>query len=128
MDPGVTRDDNHPHDRAGIERGRVGAAAIMVVLGAAAVVYAAAFHVIPVLVDQAPPSQTEPAETPDAAPAAVETPPAQSPQAPAPALTILIGEPEPLLVREVSVGGVARLPSGEIKRTYAGSAPPQCPT
>ena len=36
--------------------------------------------------------------------------------------------PEAELVREVSVGGVTRLQSGDMKRTYSGEALSQCPT
>ena len=37
-------------------------------------------------------------------------------------------EPEPALIREVSIGGVTRLASGELRRTYSGKAPSLCPT
>jgi hypothetical protein len=37
-------------------------------------------------------------------------------------------ESEPGLMRDVSVGGVVLLPSGELKRTYSGKAPSLCPT
>ncbi len=37
-------------------------------------------------------------------------------------------EPEWVLVREVTVGGVARLENGELKRTYSGKPPALCPT
>jgi hypothetical protein len=37
--------------------------------------------------------------------------------------------PEPALIRDVTVGGVVRLASGELKRTYSGDRPPSlCPT
>lgn len=40
-----------------------------------------------------------------------------------------IVEPEPMLMRELSVGGVARIESGELKRTYSGSkGPALCPS
>ena len=35
---------------------------------------------------------------------------------------------EPALVKEASVGGVARDKSGKIKQTYTGKAPEACPT
>ncbi len=35
---------------------------------------------------------------------------------------------EPTLVKEASVGGVARDKSGKIKQTYTGEAPEECPT
>jgi hypothetical protein len=37
-------------------------------------------------------------------------------------------ESEPTLIREVTFGGVARLGSGELKRTYTGQPPSLCPT
>jgi hypothetical protein len=39
-----------------------------------------------------------------------------------------IVESEPQLTREVSVGGVALLESGELKRTYSGKGPALCPS
>ncbi len=37
--------------------------------------------------------------------------------------------PEPALIRDVTVGGVVRLASGQLKRTYRGDRPPSlCPT
>jgi hypothetical protein len=39
-----------------------------------------------------------------------------------------MNEPEWKLVREVTIGGVVLLPSGELKRTYSGKAPSLCPT
>jgi hypothetical protein len=44
------------------------------------------------------------------------------------ARTVEVLQSESRLIREVTVGGVARLPDGRIKRTYTGSAPSQCPT
>jgi hypothetical protein len=37
-------------------------------------------------------------------------------------------EPECVIVREVTVGGVTRLDSDQLKRTYSGTAPSLCPT
>jgi hypothetical protein len=37
-------------------------------------------------------------------------------------------EPEWVIVREVTVGGVVRLANGQLKRTYSGKAPSLCPT
>lgn len=37
-------------------------------------------------------------------------------------------ESEPRLVREVTIGGLARVKSGMLKRTYTGSGPALCPT
>ena len=35
---------------------------------------------------------------------------------------------EPNLIREVAIGGLERDASGEIKKTYTGQAPDDCPT
>ena len=35
---------------------------------------------------------------------------------------------EPTLIRDVTVGGVVLLDSGDLKRTYSGKAPSLCPT
>jgi hypothetical protein len=37
-------------------------------------------------------------------------------------------EPEWVLVREVTFGGVTRLANGQLKRTYSGKPPALCPT
>jgi hypothetical protein len=37
-------------------------------------------------------------------------------------------EPEWVIVRDVTVGGVVRLANGQLKRTYSGKAPSLCPT
>lgn len=37
-------------------------------------------------------------------------------------------EPETTLVRDVTIGGLMRLDSGELKRTYSGKPPSLCPT
>jgi hypothetical protein len=37
-------------------------------------------------------------------------------------------EPEWVIVREVTIGGVARLANGELKRTYSGKPPALCPS
>ncbi|MHC4085346.1 MAG: hypothetical protein ACYSWZ_02880 [Planctomycetota bacterium] len=35
---------------------------------------------------------------------------------------------EPAIIRDVTVGGLVRLDSGDIKRTYSGKPPSACPT
>ena len=110
---------------------------VLVVLGAAAIVYGAAFHVLPVHPAPATPSEPTAAPAPEpfaapspesfmglpgrAAPPKVQEPIAE--KAPAP-----IMESEPALVREVSVGGVTLSEAGDIRRTYSGAPPAQCPT
>jgi hypothetical protein len=43
---------------------------------------------------------------------------------------ILVGndEPETAIVRDVTIGGLVLLSSGELKRTYSGAPPSLCPT
>jgi hypothetical protein len=84
------------------------------VVGVVFLLYAVCFHRTPVLVAQTPPADQT---------AVTETPPAQPEEQ-----TATIVESEPDLVREVSVGGVTRLASGEIKRTYTGAPEKACPT
>lgn len=40
----------------------------------------------------------------------------------------ILAASEPALIKEVSVGGVTRDESGNIKQTYTGQAPQACPT
>ncbi|MBN2216198.1 MAG: hypothetical protein JW719_02350 [Pirellulales bacterium] len=65
-----------------------------------------------------PPPEEEPDETADEEPAA--KPPEEK----------ILDEPEPVLIREVTVGGVSRSASGQIVRTYAANEKPAalCPT
>jgi len=42
--------------------------------------------------------------------------------------SVSITKSEPALVKEASVGGVARDKSGKVKQTYTGEAPKACPT
>jgi hypothetical protein len=83
---------------------RIVLAAILVAAGAALVIYGVARHSRTVLLKQAEP------------PAAAEA-------------ARVIDEPEPALIREITVGGLRRNPSGKIERTYGeGETPSLCPT
>jgi hypothetical protein len=112
-------------------------------VGAALVVYGATSHVTRVLVEQ----ETEPAESsgpraeppspfddgpwPPADPFSLNPPsePAPSEADTAPQMEIVaLFEPEPSLIRDVTVGGLMLLPDGDLKRTYVGAPPAQCPT
>jgi len=107
-------------------RGRSAAAIVLVLAGAAAVVGAATWHAIPVLV---PPAKTAESSSGSETPGpAVEPPSPVTPGDDGAKGPVVLIESEPALVREVTVGGVARLPSGDIQRTYSGQAPSQCPT
>ncbi|MHC4592951.1 MAG: hypothetical protein ACYS8L_09695 [Planctomycetota bacterium] len=56
--------------------------------------------------------------------------PGELPEFAGPPVTEIVetSESEPGLIREVTVGGVTRLETGEIQRTYSGDAPSLCPT
>ena len=43
-------------------------------------------------------------------------------------ITVGKDEPELAIVRDVTIGGLMLLPSGELKRTYSGAPPTLCPT
>jgi len=118
----LRRDDRRParESTAARPRGpvfRLLTAALLLWGGLVLVIYGARFHTRPVLVPQeAPPApqQLFPLPGPPLPPQLLE------PQ--------LIAESEPRLIRDVTVGGVVRLQTGEIQRTYAGEAPTACPT
>jgi anti-sigma factor RsiW len=83
---------------------RLALAAILVAAGAALVIYGVAVHSRTVLLKQAePPAAAEGSRT--------------------------IDEYEPVLIREITVGGLRRSLSGELERTYGeGETPSLCPT
>ena len=96
----------------GQRSGRLGALiAVALVLGAVgSLVYGAAVHKRPVMMDL---KMAQPGAPAGFAPVYE---------------TITLVESEPELVREVTYGGVTRLPTGETKRTYTGKPPSLCPT
>ena len=82
---------------------RIVLAAILVAAGAALVIYGVAQHSRTVLLKQAEPPAAEAEKT--------------------------LEESEPALIREITVGGLRRNPSGKIERTYGeGETPSLCPT
>ena len=97
-------------------------AILLALVGVAFVAYGVSFHARSVLLPQEPkpppvvPKGLFPFLRPGAVPQAEQTQPA------------FVIEPEPRLIREVTVGGVTRTQAGELKRTYAGEAPKLCPT
>ncbi len=97
----------------------------LVWVGVVSIIYGGLVHARPVLVEQelvVPPSLVE------AGPfAQFRALPGQSPQGVRKRI-VAIRQLEADLIREVTVGGVVRLQSGEIKRTYTGDAPSGCPT
>jgi hypothetical protein len=75
-----------------------------------------------------PPGAEPPGEPPTDGPPPLWQPPGMSIKV-IKKVIVTTDEPEPKIVREVSVGGVARVESGEIKRTYSGNeGPALCPT
>ncbi len=84
--------------------------ALLLFVGIVSVIYASAFHKIPVLVERK--SGTTP--PPPGAEAIWE------PQ----------DQPEPRVVQDVTIGGVERLATGEIRKTYSNQdeIPEACPT
>jgi hypothetical protein len=116
-------------DRPQKATGRRGVAALLAALAVllvacAMVIYAAVFHKLPVLMEQKVDTGAGSAQ----ADWFSEAPGPGRPQAPGPVEVITLEESEPELVHEVSFGGVARSPEGEVKRTYSGKPPSLCPT
>jgi len=94
--------------------------------------YGASFHSIPVIEEREVATAPPPPELPPPAdsfwPFLIEEPPQTSVPAPE-TERVIHSETEPAVIREVTIGGVARQDSGEIKRTYSGETVPSlCPT
>ena len=109
-------------------RGRSRAATLLVLLaGIVAVGYGVWVHSVDVGLKPEAAAQPPPdAVSDDTLKMMGFAPPPKAEAADAPKTIV---EFEPALVREVSVGGVAReVASGKIQRTYSGEAPTQCPT
>jgi hypothetical protein len=108
--------------------------ALFVIGGLGSLIYGAFFHSVPVLEEQksrttvdvpiAFPSESSP--FPGGQP--FEGPPQFRKQTVEKTVTNIINESEPELNRDLSVGGVALIDSGKLKRTYSGKAPSLCPT
>jgi hypothetical protein len=95
-------------------------ALVLLWAGIALVAYGAAFHGREVLVEEE-----------------IELPPelTSGPYGPPPGLEGLtatrqvpVREPEPHLIREITIGGLRRADDGALERTYSGEAPSACPT
>lgn len=126
-------------------RGRIVLPAVLVLAGAAGLVYGFAWHTLAVEPKPEPPKAEEAPPPPGVPPEVLpEEEPIFSPDvlfgagpADVPDLTV---EPEPLpqpsrfpesrVVKEVTIGGLERLPSGAIALTYGPNekAPTACPT
>lgn len=90
------------------------------VLGLACLAYGYAFHTAAVLVDQAGPAPGPEAAVDFSAPGEL------APLLPAPKQRIEVTEGE--MVRDATVGGITRLPDGQLARTYVGKPTQSCPT
>ena len=123
--------------------GRLILPVFLLVGGIASLIYGAKYHTAPVVeekeieVSLAPPMVEgflPGLEGPPGFPPLLEGPPGLMPpiiELPPERQIVSITkeEPEPILIREITVGGVALLDSGELRRTYSGEAPPSlCPT
>jgi hypothetical protein len=67
-------------------------------------------------------------ENPFEGPAASPAPPDVRFQKVTQTFVVAREEPEWAIVRDVTVGGIARLPDGQLKRTYSGKPPSLCPS
>ncbi len=103
----------------GAMRARAVVAVVLALAAVGALVYGAADHSRPVMMDL---KQSLPGGF--GGPDVQGGPPGFAPVY----QTITMSESEPDLVREVTYAGVTRLPTGEIKRTYVGQPPSLCPT
>ena len=113
--------------------------ALLVIGGVASLIYGAIFHSAPVLEERETKTTIEiPMGFPSEAPLGDAFSPGDTPFGGPPpfvkqAVTridlVTLVESEPALMREVSVGGVVLLASGELKRTYSGTKGPSlCPS
>lgn len=103
--------------------GRVMLMALLALGGAACLAYGVLKHEREVLVEQK-------VELPPGFPGQGPEVPGWGPPAPQTETTrtVGIGQSEPEIVRDITVGGLMRLDSGELKRTYTGEAPSLCPS
>ena len=116
---------------------------VLVLAGLGQLIYAVGYHTTPVLtekeVEQPGPSHEDPMPPSDPGPDGLppglvqpdfpDEPPVDAPAPESPEKTVVtVAEAELRIIQEVTVGGLTRLASGELKRTYSGRAPSRCPT
>jgi hypothetical protein len=118
--------------------------ALLLLGGIVAIVYGARFHQAPVIEEQereftikipVPRAFLPPSDSPASDPAAqiAGGPDSQGDEEfitrTVKKMMAVVGDTgEPRLIRDLSVGGIVRLDSGELKRTYSGEAPSLCPS
>ncbi len=110
---------------------------LLVLGGVALVVYGVGYHTTTVLVEEEiapPPPPPEPPPFWGGPPRnGFPGPPFLSRRPPAPPpvpqkVLVKFVDPEQRLIRDVTIGGLARMDDGRIKRTYSGEGPALCPT
>jgi hypothetical protein len=103
---------------------------VLILIGVGQVIYGVGFRTAPVTREEEGPPRPPPMPEPRPAfPFMGGDAPPPPPPPPVPEkLLVTEQESELQLIREVSIGGVTRLSSGELKRTYTGAPPSLCPT
>jgi len=116
---------------------------VLILVGLGQLIYAVGYHTTPVLTEreaeQPAPSHQDPMPLsdpgPDGLPPGIappdfpDEPPVDDPvPEPPEEAVVTVAEAELRIIQEVTVGGITRLASGELKRTYSGRPPSRCPT
>ncbi len=116
--------------------------AFFALAGVASLIYGAAFHTAPVTEEQEieetieiPSAFSPPPGFAEGSEFGAPDPMGGDPFAPPPMVTkvkrsifVTADAAEPTLVWEITIGGLVRLETGELKRTYSGAAPSLCPS
>lgn len=96
----------------------------LILVGLGQLIYGVGARSAPVLIEKDGPPQAPPDFEPPPGVPFFNAPPPPTPEK----LIVTIRQSELRLIREVSIGGITRLASGELKRTYTGTPPSLCPT
>jgi hypothetical protein len=106
--------------------------AVFLILGLASLIYGARFHRTSVLTKEKSeisidvPSPFSEPPFPGARP--FGEPPGMKKKTVTQTIEVVILQPEPAMIRDVTIGGVVLNKSGNIERTYSGKPPSLCPT
>ena len=106
---------------------RTGLPVLIVLIGLAMLVYGVAFHSTSVLVEQNVKAPPPAPPLPPGLPFDPDEPVAGPPDVPTTEIVALSAS-ERQVIHDTTVGGLTRLPSGRLKRTYTGAVPSLCPT